>query len=71
MLGQRVVHAAAQRQRAVLEPADLALQPVVHFLQFRVAAQLAQQLVEGNVRREELPHGAVGNMAGHPVDEFL
>ena len=71
VLGQRVVHAAAQRQRAVLEPADLALEPVVHLLQLRVAAQLAQQLVERDVGGEELPHGALGAVRGHPVDELL
>jgi hypothetical protein len=46
MLGCRVLHAGLQGQRARLETADLVLQPVVHFLQLRVAAQLAQQLVK-------------------------
>jgi hypothetical protein len=71
VLGQRVVHAAAQRQRAVLEPADLAFQPVVHLLQLRVAAQLAQQFVERDVRGEELPHRPLGDVPGHLVDQLL
>jgi hypothetical protein len=54
VLGQRVVHAAAQRQRAVLEPADLAVEPVVYLPQLGVSAQLAQQLVERDVGGGEL-----------------
>ncbi len=70
MLGQRPVQAAAQGEGPCLEPADLALQPMVHLLQLLVPAQLAERLVELDVHREEVPDGVGLHVIGHLIDEL-
>ena len=57
MLGHRLFQAAAQHRCPRLEPADLALEPVPNLLQLGVPAQLAQDLVELLVGRQEILAG--------------
>jgi len=43
----------------------------MHLLQLLVPAQLAERLVELDVRREEVPDGVGLRVIGHLIDELL
>jgi hypothetical protein len=70
VLAHRVLQVAAQGQRLRLEPAGLGDQAPVHLDQLLVSAELAQQVMERDVGREEVGDRVLLRVLGHLVHEF-